>query len=125
MTDQQIDVNVDAYEAWLKGEPVEIKQFRFEDVWIQLGQSAAIDSTTILRRKPAPKLRPWKPEEVPMGCVVRRKDNHGEWTTVAGCVGGDVMLGVLRWTESFDKCWETCEHSIDGGKTWKPCGVEE
>ena len=124
MTDQEIEQNVDAYKAWLKGEPVEV--FQFEDVWRTLGAHAMIDRTVRLRRKPAPKLRAWKPEEVPMGAILRNKKDPRQWGMITCCIDGEPKFGIINQNCSyFEKCWETCEHSTDGGKTWKPCGVEE
>jgi hypothetical protein len=67
------------------------------------------------RIKPTAKLRPWTADEVPLGAWMRNVPN-----------------GEYRWliqSSSLDesrKAWLTeCEHSTDGGVTWKPCGVVE
>jgi hypothetical protein len=65
--------------------------------------------------KPTPVLRPWTADEVPLGAWMR-----------------DVSKQDYRWlihTSAHDdarKDWLVgYEHSTDGGKTWKECGVME
>ena len=61
-----------------------------------------------------PKLRPWKPEEVPLGAHMRCKVREHRF------------LLTETWDNLIRKTWlDEYEHSTDGGKTWKPCGVEE
>lgn len=61
-----------------------------------------------------PKLRPWKPEEVPLGAQRRFVGTKLRWLITND---GD---------ENAIKDWfKNCEHSTDGGKTWHPCGVIE
>jgi len=87
---------------------------------------------TEYRIKPEPKLRPWKREEVPVGALIRSN------TALVGCQYPRVILGVTsRGTVQFpgddnvirsddlQECFDLREHSIDGGKTWLPCGVME
>jgi hypothetical protein len=70
---------------------------------------------TEYRIKPTPVLRPWTADEVPLGMQVRKKsDPTYRW--------------VMGNTGSHDdrlKLVENHEHSTDGGKTWKECGVME
>lgn len=77
----------------------------------------------IYRRRPEPKLRPWKPEEVPVGAIVRR---HG---SVAKMLIVGHGMGKVYYSQEGECCIDTLfvefQHSTDGGKTWKPCGVEE
>jgi len=84
------------------------------------------------RIKPEPKLRPWKREEVPVSALMRTK------TAFIGCDYPRVILGttsrgtvqfpgddnVIR-SDDLQECFDLREHSIDGGKTWLPCGVLE
>ena len=78
------------------------------------------------RIKPEPKYRPWKPEEVPMPCVVRAKDTD--------CVqlvlwkhSNHICIGSSDYTIDYIKLYNEWEHSLDHGKAWLPCGelVEE
>ncbi len=75
-----------------------------------------------------PKLRPWKAEEVPVGAILRNvgaRDPY-KWMIVAVCSDGITTCGgneVLTRDAKF--FLGKCEHSIDGGRTWLPCGVLE
>lgn len=67
------------------------------------------------RIKPTPTFRPWTADEVPLGMQARIRE-----------------YPKTRWlidrtsSEENRKDWcEKYEHSIDGGKTWLPCGVME
>ena len=90
-----------------------------------------------LPHRPKPKekkLRPWKPEEVPVGALVRRIGINDTRALILGLdeVDGRLDAGILwpgrngiQIRDSFEACLLINEHSTDGGKTWKPCGVEE
>jgi hypothetical protein len=89
--------------------------------WVNLG-IVNMESCLVsrLRIKPTPKLRPWKPEEVPVGAVVLHKETgsrmliEGTHNEVAFMRTGSYSLQALLndWL-----------YSIDFGKTWHPCGV--
>jgi len=73
------------------------------------------NDTKNYRIKPTAKVRPWTADEVPLGAWMR-----------------DVSKQDYRWliftsgNDDIRKNWLTeCEHSIDNGKTWLPCGVVE
>lgn len=78
------------------------------------------------RRKPTPKLRPWKPEEVPMPCVLRNKTTGIKYTVLSVIDRGlyTINNGKVVITYFCDLVSNT-EHSLDNGKTWLPCGVME
>ena len=62
-----------------------------------------------------PTLRPWAADEVPLGAWIRFKKVIDD-------------RSILAWTSTQrdrDMWLEEREHSIDGGKTWLPCGVVE
>jgi hypothetical protein len=70
---------------------------------------------TKYRIKSIAKLRPWTADEVPLGAWMREKKALHD-------------RRILAWTSSQadrDMWLEEREHSIDGGVTWKPCGVVE
>ena len=88
------------------------------------------------------KLRPWKPEEVPVGAKLRLATNNPERTfEILGCIESfgrikepaiilDVIDGVYYprgyvFNADAVSSLSKYEHSTDGGKTWLPCGVEE
>jgi hypothetical protein len=83
--------------------------------------------------RPAPKkkLIPWTLETAPKGCVLLR-DGHWRhvstvwmillWTSMgvsvpSGCSDGGKFVNWDRLQKEF-------EYSLDGGKTWAPCGTE-
>lgn len=73
-----------------------------------------------------PKLRPWKPEEVPVGALYK-------------CAGGVSVILASHDNKMFftnsrgEITYNILDHaafrgglfSTDGGKTWQPCGVLE
>ncbi len=77
----------------------------------------------IYRRKPTPTIRPWKPEEVPLGAWVRSKSGGSFVGMIIAYDDHSVNCGTY-WS-SYLKMRTDNEHSIDNGKTWLPCGVEE
>ena len=67
------------------------------------------------RIKPTSVLRPWTADEVPLGAWIRYKRALHD-------------RSILAWTSTQrdrDIWLSEREHSIDGGVTWKPCGVVE
>jgi hypothetical protein len=80
------------------------------------------------RIKPEVKLRAWKASEVPVGAIIRSGKLRSLITAVdeaEGIVYGGYKpheMRPLRVSELFDSCYE---YSIDGGKTFAPCGVKE
>ena len=72
-----------------------------------------------------PKLRPWKSEEVPLGAWMRIKDTYNAHVgLIISANATRINRGSLDSPE-FDHALNHYEHSTDGGKTWKPCGVME
>jgi hypothetical protein len=82
------------------------------------------DSGVEYRIKPEPKLRPWKPEEVPVGALIRKKGAQlpGVITDVDGL---DIFIGQSG-SCTFHQALENCEYSMCWvNKVWEPCGVED
>ena len=108
-------------QAWQRGEEIQIET---HTGWFGVIDPKWEFATCRYRIAPKPKekkLRPWKPEEVPVGALMRIKGHEYfaaiiEANTTKVCYGryGDITYDRL----------DECEHSNDGGKTWKPCGVE-
>jgi hypothetical protein len=70
-----------------------------------------------------PKLRPWKDRsEVPLNAWFRLVRGE-EWDRIVAVSNKAVRIGE-DWL-AFDTIFITREHSLDNGKTWLPCGVEE
>lgn len=70
---------------------------------------------------PKREVRPWRADEVPLGCWLRRPEHPDvRWTIFAVSPQG------VRWHEhfvvTFGALMDGYEHSIDGGKTWQPAG---
>ncbi len=80
-----------------------------------------------IRIKPEPTLRPWKPEEVPVGAVVKSGNNR--WLITAVWNGKLFMNGCDLHDDERSPSLQTLtmgyEHSLDHGITWQPCGILE
>jgi|ERR1017187_6250003 hypothetical protein len=84
------------------------------------------------RIKPTPTLRAWRPEEVPVGALIRRND-------IDFCSNPVALILARRGAWIHFMCPETAKlievtvnnivdnnnysHSLDQGLTWFPCGV--
>lgn len=82
------------------------------------------------RIKPEPKFRPWKPEEVPVGALIRFQPHDstivGKYLIIASDFAGIVYCNTISnpvLQKSSLHNLLKYEHSIDYGKTWLPCGV--
>lgn len=76
-----------------------------------------------------PKLRPWRPEEVPVGALIRSGRLPNGRAIITYVDGNQIVdstpNGIGRNQYSTGLALRKFEHSIDGGKTWLPCGVRE
>lgn len=85
------------------------------------------------RIKPEPKLRPWKPEEVPVAGFLIRFEKESMISASYLVIARDLQGVIVSNTSSYEPCLSkyshekllTCEYSTDHGKTWLPCGVLE
>jgi hypothetical protein len=73
------------------------------------------NDTKMYHIKPTAKLRPWTADEVPLGAWMRMKSDREYRFLISNT---ESFSGREHWLKDF-------EHSIDGGKTWHPCGVME
>jgi hypothetical protein len=64
---------------------------------------------------PGPTYRPWTADEVPVGGQIRSKHSRDYRFLIDRTANAEVRED---WLKGY-------EHSIDGGKTWLPCGVVE
>jgi hypothetical protein len=104
--------------GWADGEEVQYspKQGKGSAVWTSTDNPLWNWEHYDYRIKPTVKLRPWTPDEVPLGAWVR-----------------NTQYPKTRWlidrtsSEENRKDWldTKYEHSTDGGKNWLPCGVVE
>jgi hypothetical protein len=75
------------------------------------------------RIKPTAKLRAWTADEVPLGAWIKSKHDH--WKSLILEVDKLGKICVYGGTIFREAALENHEHSLDGGKTWHPCGVME
>lgn len=81
---------------------------------------------------PAKRYRPWTPEEVPVGVIIRNKSDSGRYRSmIIGVTDCGHIISPVNQVNQGDMGFGTSEdflrhqeHSTDGGKTWAPCGVE-
>lgn len=76
------------------------------------------------RIKPTATLRPWTADEVPLGCILKAKSTNSVWLLIGRNNAGEILISGDKY-RSPEWLLAEYEHSIDGGKTWLPCGVVE
>ncbi len=96
--------------------------------WVDIDPSQSIHfvEPNCYRIKTTLTYRPWKPEEVPVGAVLRHK-------TVAPLCRRMILQsndnGIILpycstvYKYSFEEILRDYEHSLNQGHTWLPCGV--
>jgi hypothetical protein len=112
MTREQTIEAIRIMQSWVDGKELEVREVdEWRRTFIPLWQWHTND----YRIKPTPVLRPWTADEVPVGGQIRNKAiPEYRWL-----IDRTADLTVRNeWLERH-------EHSIDGGKTWLPCGVVE
>jgi hypothetical protein len=129
MTRERAKELLPVIQAYADGKTVQYK-FDIDKKWNDVSGGATdinVDMDWNWRIKPEPKLRPWKLSEVPVGRLI----NWKEWESpsiilCADCSGIAISGFNISPRFSFKELLENgMEHSLDGGKTWLPCGVEE
>ena len=100
-------------QAYVDGKEVQYEVPNKE--WITTDQPAWNFISYTYRIKPTATLRPWTADEVPLGAWMRFKRNPQD----------RFLLGWVSVQADRDLWLDEREHSIDGGLTWKPCGVVE
>jgi hypothetical protein len=114
MTREQTIEAIRVMQAFVDGKGVEYEHPN--GIWMLTPTPCWNWSSGEYRIKPTPVLRPWTPDEVPLGA----------W-------GRNPQYPKTRWlidrtsSEETRKDWldTKYEHSTDLGKTWLPCGVVE
>jgi hypothetical protein len=105
MTREQTIEAIRVMQAYVDGKEVECK---YLDVWARIA---------------AKTMRPWTADEVPLGAWLRHI-GQGRKAIIID-VTFDQQIGIHGSYFSPQFVFAYCEHSLDGGKTWLPCGVEE
>lgn len=121
MTREQTIECIKVMQAYVDGKEVQVRSRKWnpreslKPDWVDEELSCWNFEDYDYRIKPTAKLRPWTADEVPLGMQARNRE-----------------YPKTRWlidrtsSEENRKDWcEKYEHSIDGGKTWLPCGVIE
>ena len=73
-------------------------------------------------------IREWEPEEVPVGCQIRRKDDHKKCRIIHKVSSSKypVKVGDFETTlENLCANYEWAEPGPTNEVEWKPCGVKE
>lgn len=126
MTKEETLDCIKVMQAYCDGAEIEIRSKRvLEDIW-EAQEPNWNWSEFNYRIKPTSKMRPWKAEEVPLDAWFCTKRDPKEcfkltrFNTTSGYITNTDDDG-WSLTEALDNLM----HSLDGGKTWLPCGVKE
>ena len=113
--------------TWKPGQKWQVKPRRSfcTDGWTTLAHEPTWKWDSFdYRQKPEPKLRAWKPEEVPLGAWFRYEGNPECWCVIFSRDETAIRTPFNRYT--FREALEgTYKHSTDNGVTWHPCGIME
>lgn len=128
MTREDAGKWVPIIQAYSEGKEI---QFRgMGGIWSTMNYLAFKEDVNEYRIKPEPKLRPWKPEESPLGMWLREKrraDSIHYLVLAVNTINKGVRIYEDNKTRDIDmeQLLNRYEHSLDNGKTWLPCGVME
>ena len=121
MTREQTIEAIRVMQAFVDGKEVQVRSRKWnpreslKPDWVDEELSCWNFEDFDYRIKPTATLRPWTADEVPLGAWMRFKKVIDD-------------RSILAWTSTQrdrDMWLDEREHSIDGGKTWLPCGVVE
>ena len=102
--------------------------------WSDAGFVGAADSPyDLLAPWTEAKLRPWNSEEVPDCWLMHKRQSRvrykpifvNEARVLVACINKGCSQETSLQSDTFENLFKNYEHSIDGGKTWHPCGVVE
>lgn len=86
------------------------------------GDNGSVFKFRLSPEPPAKRYRPWTPEEVPVGAVIRSKKHA--WRSLILGVTSSGYIQIHDGGFASDFTIDNHEYSTDHGKTWLPCGVE-
>lgn len=127
-------------ELWLRGHQRDDGiEFRYGAInrWEpEFGRIGDDPSWTFRTKKPAgfylPKpdvFKPWTLETAPKGCMLLREEAGTKYPSTTICLVNEWTDRGLAYGTRFSLTYvdllATKEHSLDGGKTWSPCGMRE
>ena len=134
ITYESIKENPSAYIAAIvavcEGKQIQYRT-KYSEEWenVVTGGNFLSDSEVEYRIKPSNSWRPWNPDEIPVGAIIRRKGHNSTRGVILGLGMSDEVLWPDRngnmMHETCGYCLKENEYSTDLGKTWKPCGVLE
>ena len=120
-----------AVQAFADGKKIQVAGIEHPEDWID---ATPLDpnfcgQSIIWRPAPTPRLRPWKNgSEVPKLAIYRNKTwDKDAWSLITGAASTGIECSKYNQIVfiSLEEALEEGEHSLDGGKTWHPCGVQE
>ena len=116
-------------QAMADGKVIEMCDDKYEN-WITLSELNFTGPSSQYRIKQSPSLRPWKPEEVPVGVLIRIKNcpnphNHDVEIILGRSSENNIahIYTAFLLNRQAYPYLEDREYSTNGGKTWLPCGV--
>lgn len=114
-----------AVQAWIDGNPIE-QRWSDNETWMKgAGNASFTNPDAIWRPAPTPRLRPWKPVDVPVGAITKAHGDELSASMIVGYSEQGVFLAQDNGAYPFGELLRFRKHSLDGGKTWAPCGVQE
>jgi hypothetical protein len=121
MTREQWKERLPIIQAWIDGKTVQVSDSNRN--WVNVDCTDAAFNGEYYRIKPELKLRPLKPEEVPVGGVIRRKSD-GSRMLIINVFQGGVHVGDSTTPVGFDSLLKNFERFAGFGEC-QPCGVQE
>ena len=116
-TTEQLEQTIAGLRAWYARKPIQVwSSLRNEWDDVRDLDTITIAISELLRPKPSPKLRPWKPEEVPVGALaVHRQSNNGRFI---------IQDATTQDTRTLCNSWLwRWPHEPESAN--RPCGVME
>ena len=121
MTREQTIEAIRVMQAYVDGKEVQVRSRKWnpreslKPDWVDEELSCWNFEDFDYRIKPTATLRPWTPDEVPLGAWVLEKANRERRWLITDVHDQEFRSDLLK----------LYEHSTDGGKNWLPCGVVE
>ncbi len=118
--------NAHLYEPHLKAlKEGKLQTSNFQGQWSDEREVSFTMEPDRYRRRPEPKFRAWKPEEVIqyIGALFRHKDS--EWVSLITMIDNGALIHGTSCMLRLENVDSNYLCSLDHGKTWLPCGVQE
>lgn len=115
-----------AVQAWIDGKNIQYRlldKIKWENAHLHYPEFYS--DGIVWRPAPEPKLRPWRPDEVPVGAITKAHGDESSARMIVGYSEQGIFLAQDTGAYPFGDLLRFRKHSTDGGKTWHPCGVME